>query len=156
MASYTLTINGRARTVDVEADTPLLWVLRDTLSLTGTKFGCGQGVCGACTVHERGRAVRSCQIPIAEAAGRSFTTIEALAGSRLHPVQEAWLDQDVAQCGYCQPGMIMTAAALLKEKPSPSDAEIDAAMSSSVCRCGTYNRMRAAIRQAAAAMQSGK
>ena len=156
MSTYSLTINGRAHTVDVEADTPLLWVLRDTLGLTGTKYGCGQGVCGACTVHDGARAVRSCQVAIAEAAGHSYVTIEGLAGAALHPVQQAWLDQDVAQCGYCQPGMIMTAAALLRATPSPSDAEIDEAMSGSVCRCGTYNRMRAAIRQAAASMRSGK
>ena len=156
MPSYTITVNGRARSVEIESDTPLLWVLRDTLGLTGTKFGCGQGVCGACTVHESGRAVRSCLLSIADAAGKSFTTIEGLAGTALHPVQQAWLDQDVAQCGYCQPGMIMTAAALLAETPSPTDAEVDAAMSGSVCRCGTYNRMRAAIRQAAAALRNGR
>lgn len=133
----------------VAADTPLLWVLRDTLSLTGTKYGCGEGVCGACTVHESGRAVRSCLIPIASAAGKSFTTIEGLGIPEPHPCQEAWLDLDVSQCGFCQPGMIMTAAAFLAETPAPTDAQIDEAMSNSVCRCGTYNRMRAAIRQAA-------
>ena len=153
MPRYELTINGTRRTVETEGDTPLLWVLRDTLGLTGTKYGCGEGVCGACTIHEDGRAVRACLIPIEDARGRRFTTIEGLAGGReLHPVQRAWLDQDVAQCGFCQPGMIMTAAALLRENPDASDAEIDEAMSSSVCRCGTYTRMRAAIRQAARAV----
>lgn len=153
MPSYTITLNGTRRTVEAEADTPLLWVLRDTLGLTGTKYGCGEGVCGACTVHESGRAVRSCLIPISSAAGRAFTTIEGLGAKELHPVQRAWLDADVAQCGYCQPGMIMTAAALLAERPSPTDAEIDAVMSELVCRCGTYNRMREAIRRAADAMR---
>jgi isoquinoline 1-oxidoreductase subunit alpha len=150
MPAYALTINGRRQTVDVEADTPLLWVLRDTLALTGTKYGCGEGICGACTVHEGGRALRSCQLTIAEAAGRTFVTIEGLGAKTLHPVQRAWLDADVAQCGFCQPGMIMTAAALLAATPHPTDAQIDEAMSGSVCRCGTYNRMRAAIRAAAA------
>ena len=140
MPTYALTVNGRRRTVEVEADTPLLWVLRDALGLTGTKYGCGEGICGACTIHEDGRALRSCQVPIADAAGRSFVTIEGLAGKPLHPVQQAWLDVDVAQCGFCQPGMIMTAAALLAANPAPTDAQIDEAMSGSVCRCGTYNR----------------
>ena len=151
MPTYPLTVNGRRHTVECEADTPLLWVIRDVLGLTGTKYGCGEGICGACTVHESGRALRSCQVPIAEAAGKSFTTIEGLGAGGLHPCQQAWLDEDVAQCGYCQPGMIMTAAAFLAASPSPSDAEIDRAMSDSVCRCGTYNRMRAAIRRAARA-----
>jgi isoquinoline 1-oxidoreductase alpha subunit len=149
--TYRLTVNGQPRTLESEPDTPLLWVLREHLGLTGTKYGCGQGVCGACTVHEAGRAIRACQIPISAAAGRSFVTIEGLGAKRLHPCQQAWLDLDVAQCGYCQPGMIMTAAALLAENPSPSDAEIDAVLSDHVCRCGTYNRMRAAVRRAAAA-----
>ena len=149
MPSYALTINGRSHTVESEPDTPLLWVLRDTLGLTGTKYGCGQGVCGACTVHESGQAVRSCQISIAAAAGKRFTTIEGLGSRALHRCQQAWLDLDVSQCGYCQPGMIMAAAALLAENAAPSDAEIDAAMSDLVCRCGTYNRMREAIRRAA-------
>ena len=163
MPSYTLTVSGRAHAVDVEADTPLLWVLRDVFGLTGTKYGCGQGVCGACAVHESGRAVRSCLVPITEANGRAYTTIEGLAAPgaspaagrpaappALHPVQQAWIDLDVSQCGYCQPGMIMTAVALLARTPSPSDADIDAAMADSVCRCGTYNRMREAIKRAAA------
>jgi len=151
--TYRLTVNGRAQTLDAEPDTPLLWVLRDTLGLTGTKYGCGQGVCGACTVHESGRAVRSCSITIADAAGKSFTTIEGLGARTLHRCQQAWLDLDVAQCGYCQPGMIMTAAALLAEQPAPSEARIDEVLSDSVCRCGTYNRMRDAIRRAATAKE---
>ena len=149
MPAFELTINGTRRRVDVEADTPLLWVLRDTLGLTGTKYGCGEGTCGACVVHESGRALRACLVTAAEASGRSFTTIEGLGTGGLHPVQQTWLDADVAQCGYCQPGMIMTAAALLREIPSPTDAQIDAVMSESVCRCGTYGRMRDAIRRAA-------
>jgi len=151
MPTYDVTINGRRRQVTAAADMPLLWVLRDSLGMTGTKFGCGEGVCGACTVHENGHAMRSCLIPVAAAAGKSYVTIEGLAGKQLHACQQAWIDEDVAQCGYCQPGMIMTAAALLRANPSPSDAEIDAAMANSVCRCGTYNRMRAAIRRAARA-----
>ena len=149
MPAYSLTMNGRRHTVDVEADTPLLWVLRDTLGLTGTKYGCGEGVCGACTINENGRALRACGVNVADAAGRSFVTIEGLGAKRLHPLQQAWLDADVAQCGFCQPGMIMTAAALLAVNPAPTDAQIDEAMSDSVCRCGTYNRMREAIRAAA-------
>jgi isoquinoline 1-oxidoreductase alpha subunit len=129
-------------------------VLRDMLGMTGTKFGCGEGVCGACSVHESGQALRSCLLPIAAAAGRKFTTIEGLGQRGLHPVQQAWLDHDVAQCGFCQPGMIMTAAAMLAGNPNPSDADIDEAMSNSVCRCGTYNRMREAIRAAAAGMRN--
>ena len=132
-----------------DLEMPLLWVLRDLLSLTGTKYGCGVGVCGACTVHEGRRAVRSCQITIAEAAGKSYTTIEGLSADGEHPCQKAWIEEDVAQCGYCQAGMIMTAAALINQKRNRSDAEIDEAMSDSVCRCGTYLRMRQAIRRAA-------
>ena len=154
MPTYELLVNGRRRRVTAEADMPLLWVLRDTLGLTGTKFGCGEGVCGACTVHEGGQATRSCLIPIAAAAGKSYTTIEGLGAKQLHACQQAWLDEDVAQCGYCQPGMIMTAAGLLRANPSPSDAQIDEAMANSVCRCGTYNRMRAAIRRAATAVRA--
>jgi len=150
MSTYRITVNGRVRTVEAEADTPLLWVLRDTLGMTGTKYGCGEGVCGACTIHQDGTAVRSCLLKIADAAGGKFVTIEGLGADQLHACQQAWLDADVAQCGYCQPGMIMTAAALLRTNPAPSDAQIDEAMSNSVCRCGTYNRMREAIRQAAA------
>jgi isoquinoline 1-oxidoreductase subunit alpha len=153
MPPFDLTVNGRRHTVDVEPDTPLLWVLRDTLGLTGAKYGCGEGICGACTVHdESGTGLRSCMLPVAAAAGRRFTTIEGLGAKELHACQQAWLDADVAQCGYCQPGMIMTAAALLAGNPAPTDAQIDEAMSNSVCRCGTYNRMRDAIRRAAVAM----
>ncbi len=151
MPVYELTVNGARRRVEVEADTPLLWVLREPLGLTGTKFGCGEGACGACTVHEDGRALRSCLVTAAEAAGRRFTTIEGLGAKGLHPVQRAWLEADVAQCGFCQPGMIMTVAALLASSPDPTDAEIDEALADSVCRCGTYGRMRGAIRRAAAA-----
>jgi isoquinoline 1-oxidoreductase alpha subunit len=150
---YELQINGRHYRATAEPDTPLLWVLRDALGMTGTKFGCGEGVCGACTVHENGQATRSCLIPVSAAAGKRYVTIEGLGAPRLHACQQAWLDEDVAQCGYCQPGMIMTAAAFLRENPSPTDEEIDAAMASSVCRCGTYNRMRAAIRRAATALR---
>lgn len=155
MPTYELTVNGRSHRVEAEADTPLLWVLRDQLGLTGTKYGCGEGVCGACAVHEDGRAVRACTIAIAAAAGRRYTTIEGLAGDRLHPCQQAWIDEDVAQCGFCQPGMIMTAAALIAARPNPTDADIDAALSDSVCRCGTYGRMRRAIHRAAAAGREG-
>lgn len=152
MARFTFTVNGTIRSVDAEPDMPLLWVLRDLLNLTGTKYGCGVGVCGACTIHENGVAVRCCQVPVSGAAGKSFTTIEGLSSNGSHPCQRAWLEEDVAQCGYCQPGMIMTAAALLQHTPNPTPAEIDAAMSNSVCRCGTYNRMKRAIQRAA---QSG-
>jgi len=144
----TLTVNGRRRTADVDPDTPLLWILRDMLGLTGTKYGCGVGVCGACTVLQGSKAVRSCQITAAEATGKSFTTIEGLGGATLHPCQRAWLDEDVAQCGFCQPGMIMEAAALLRATPHPSDTQIDGAIADHVCRCGTYPRIREAIRRA--------
>lgn len=157
MPTYSLTVNGRRHTVEAEADTPLLWVLRDVLGLTGTKYGCGEGVCGACTIHEGGRALRSCLVPIAAAAGKRYVTIEGLGTpAKLHAVQQAWLDEDVAQCGFCQPGMIMTAAAMLAETPDPTDAQIDAAMSNAVCRCGTYNRMREAVRRAAASLRGAK
>jgi len=149
-----LTINGAKHVVQVDDDTPLLWVLRDTLGLTGTKFGCGVGVCGACTVLENGQAVRSCQIPCSAAAGRNFTTIEGLSPNGSHPCQRAWLAEEVAQCGYCQAGMIMTACALLQENQNPSDEQIDHVMSDSVCRCGTYPRMRNAIRRAAEEMRA--
>jgi len=150
---YSVTINGRAYSIKAAPDMPLLWVLRDLLQLTGTKYGCGMGVCGACTVHQGAIAVRSCQIPISAAHQQTFTTIEGLSTHQMHACQQAWIDEDVAQCGYCQAGMIMTAAALLHEKPSPSDAEIDAAMANSVCRCGTYGRMRRAIHRAALSQQ---
>lgn len=149
MANFTLTINGKVHRVDADAQMPLLWVLRDLLGMTGTKFGCGVGVCGACTIHEGDSAVRACQVSIEQAQGKSYTTIEGLAAEGTHPCQSAWIEEDVAQCGYCQPGMIMTAAALLKTRANPTDAEIDAAMSNSVCRCGTYVRMRRAIHRAA-------
>ena len=154
MAKTEVTINGTKHVVQVDDDTPLLWILRDTLGLTGTKFGCGVGVCGACSVLENGEAVRSCQIPCAELAGRTFVTIEGLSPDASHPCQQAWLEEEVVQCGFCQPGMIITACGLLKSKPNPTDADIDAAMSESVCRCGTYPRMRKAIRRAADAMRS--
>ena len=149
MPEYRLRINGKVRLVTAEPETPLLWVLREELGLTGTKYGCGVGVCGACTVHEGGRAVRSCQISISAAANKSFTTIEGLSVSSEHPCQKAWIEEDVAQCGFCQPGMIMEAAALIAMRATPTDSEIDQAMSGHVCRCGTYQRIRAAIHRAA-------
>ena len=152
MSSFTLSVNGSARTVDVAPDTPLLWVLRDTLDMRGTKFGCGRGFCGACTVHLDGVATRSCLTPIASAAGRAVTTIEGLGTSTLHPLQQAWIDEDVPQCGYCQAGQLMTAAALLAQTPHPSDGEIVAAMSGNLCRCATYVRIRRAVRRASQAM----
>jgi isoquinoline 1-oxidoreductase alpha subunit len=147
-----LTVNGRTHRIDVDPDTPLLWVLRDTIGLTGTKYGCGIAQCGACTVHIDGAPVRSCSMPIGSiTAGQHITTIEELAqNGTLHPVQQAWIDHDVPQCGYCQSGMIMAAVAMLKEKPKPSDAEIDEAITN-ICRCGTYQRIRAAIHAAAGA-----
>ncbi|HET7248583.1 MAG TPA: (2Fe-2S)-binding protein [Gemmatimonadales bacterium] len=152
MSSFTLSVNGSARTVDVAPDTPLLWVLRDTLNMRGTKFGCGRGFCGACTVHLDGVATRSCLTPIASAAGRAVTTIEGLGTSTLHPLQQAWIDEDVPQCGYCQAGQLMTAAALLAKTPHPSDGEIVAAMSGNLCRCATYVRIRRAVRRASQAV----
>jgi aerobic-type carbon monoxide dehydrogenase small subunit (CoxS/CutS family) len=149
MSATQLTVNGRIRTVDAEPDTPLLWILRDTLGLTGTKFGCGQGVCGSCTVHLDGKAVKSCQTTLGEAAGHSIVTVEGLSKDGSHSVQRAWIAEDVAQCGYCQPGMIMTAAALLKQKAHPTDGDIDEAFSDHVCRCGTYPRVRKAVHRAA-------
>jgi isoquinoline 1-oxidoreductase alpha subunit len=151
MKTFTLHVNGRPRTAEVAADTPLLWVLRDHLDLVGTKFGCGMGLCGACTVHVDGKPVRSCSLPVSALGERKVTTIEGLAeGSKLTPLQQVWCDLDVAQCGYCQAGQIMCAAALLAEKPEPSDADIDAAMSGNLCRCATYKRIRQAIHTAAA------
>jgi isoquinoline 1-oxidoreductase subunit alpha len=149
MASLTLNINGDARTVDAEPDMPLLWVLRDLLSLTGTKFGCGAGLCGACTVHVDGAAVRSCMTPASASAGHAITTIEGLSSDGSHPVQQAWLAESVSQCGYCQAGQIMAAAALLSATPQPTDADIDAAFADMLCRCGTYMRIRRAIHRAA-------
>ena len=146
----TLTINGQSHNVDVEPDTPLLWALRDTVGLTGTKYGCGIAACGACTVHVDGVAMRSCSVPISAVAGKQITTIEGLAANgTLHKVQKAWLDHDVPQCGYCQSGMIMAVAALLKEKPKPTDADIDKAITN-ICRCGTYQQVRAGIHAAMA------
>jgi len=140
-------VNGNAVSVEVDPDMPLLWVLRDVLGLTGTKFGCGVAACGACTVHVGDRAVRTCKLPVAVVAGKSITTIEGLARERLHPIQQAWITEQVPQCGYCQAGMIMTAAALLNAKPSPSDKDIDRTMTN-ICRCGTYQRVRRAIHRA--------
>jgi aerobic-type carbon monoxide dehydrogenase small subunit (CoxS/CutS family) len=147
---FVLHVNRARRRVDLAADTPLLWALRDTVGLTGTKFGCGVGLCGACTVHLDGAPVRSCGVTVAEAAGKQVTTIEGLSPDGSHPVQRAWIAEDVAQCGYCQAGQIMAAAALLVSTPHPSDADIDRAMSGNLCRCGTYQRIRAAIHRAAA------
>ena len=149
MASFTMTINGRPRRVDAAPGTPLLWVLRDALGLTGTKYGCGLGVCGACTVHLDGDAARSCLTPVETVGRRRVVTIEGLSPDGAHPVQRAWIEEDVAQCGYCQPGQIMQAAALLATRPRPTDAEIDEAMRGNVCRCGAYQRIRRAIRRAA-------
>jgi isoquinoline 1-oxidoreductase alpha subunit len=144
-----LNVNGKSVDVDVDPDTPLLWVLRDTLGLTGTKFGCGMALCGACTVHLDGNPVRSCQLPVSAIGEQKITTIEGLSTDRSHPVQKAWIELDVPQCGYCQSGQIMSASALLATNKNPSDADIDAAMSGNICRCGTYQRIRAAIRRAA-------
>ena len=144
-----LTVNGKPHPVDVAPDTPLLWVLRDTLALTGTKYGCGMAQCGACTVHLDGQAIRSCSTPVSAAAGKKVTTIEGLSADGSHPLQQAWVAEQVPQCGYCQSGQIMQAAALLSQTPTPTDAEIDAAMAGNICRCGTYQRIRAAIHRAA-------
>jgi len=148
--AITLTVNGRASTVDAPDDMPLLWVLRELLGMRGTKFGCGIGQCGACTVHIDGQAVRSCQLPASRAAGGAITTIEGLSADGSHPLQQAWREIDVPQCGYCQAGQIMSAAALLARTPAPTDIDIDAAMSGNICRCGTYIRIREAIHRAAA------
>ncbi len=151
-----VSVNGKTQRLDVELETPLLWVIRETLGLTGTKFGCGMALCGACTVHLDGAAVRSCVTPVSAARGKRVTTIEGLpSGGRLHPVQDAWIEQDVPQCGYCQSGQVMSAAALLSKQKDPTDADIDAAMSGNICRCGTYQRIRAAIKLAAARMRKG-
>jgi len=146
---FTLNVNGKSVTVDVPADMPLLWVLRDVLDLRGTKFGCGLGQCGACTVHMRGNAVRSCQTPVSTAAGAPITTIEGLSADGSHPLQRAWEELDVPQCGYCQAGQIMAAAAMLRRNARPTDADIDLAMSGNLCRCATYTRIREAIHRAA-------
>ena len=152
----TLTINGREVTLEVADQMPLLWAIRDHIGLTGTKFGCGAGLCGACTVHVDGEPVRSCVTPVSTVDGKSVTTIEGLSPAGNHPVQLAWVAEDAPQCGYCQSGQIMQAAALLADNPDPSDAEIDEAMQGNICRCGTYNQIRAAIRHAAAAKMAGR
>jgi len=144
-----LTVNGKRYDVDVSPDMPLLWVIRDTIGLTGTKFGCGLAQCGACTVHLEGEAIRSCMTPVSNAAGKKVTTVEGLSPTASHALQTAWIAEQVPQCGYCQSGQLMSAAALLAKKPKPSDADIDAAMSGNICRCGTYQRIRRAIHRAA-------
>ncbi len=149
MAPFELTVNGRRESVDVPADTPLLWVLRDELALTGTKYSCGIALCGACTVLLDGEPVRSCVLPISGAAGAEVTTIEGLAPNGDHPLQRAWIEEDVPQCGYCQAGQLMTAAALLERNPDPTDDQLDAARAGNLCRCGTYHRIRRAVRRAA-------
>jgi isoquinoline 1-oxidoreductase alpha subunit len=154
--AVTLTVNGKSTTVDVPADMPLLWVLRDVLNLHGTKYGCGTGQCGACTVHLRGRAVRSCQTPIANAAGAAVVTIEGLSPDGSHPLQKAWEELDVPECGYCQAGQIMAAAALLAARPNPTDVDIDTAMNANLCRCGTYIRIRQGIHHAVRAASGTK
>lgn len=148
MPRYTLSVNQISHQVDVDADTPLLWVLRDELGLVGTKFGCGVAMCGACTVHVNGSAMRSCQLPVSAVGENAITTIEGLSENGEHPVQKAWLEHDVAQCGYCQSGQIMSAAALLAQNPHPDDKAIEASMSGNICRCATYYRIKAAIKSA--------
>lgn len=151
MASITLTVNGKKHTLDTDPQMPLLWAVRDVIGLKGTKFGCGMAQCGACTVHLDGRPIRSCITPVSSVANKRITTIEGIGTeTNLHPVQKAWIDEQVPQCGYCQSGQIMSAVALLKDKPNPTDADIDTAMSGHICRCGTYNRIRKAIHTAAA------
>jgi aerobic-type carbon monoxide dehydrogenase small subunit (CoxS/CutS family) len=150
-----ITVNNQALEVDAAADTPLLWVLRDHLRMTGTKYGCGKGLCGACTVHVDGMPTRSCLLPLGAVTGKSVTTIEGLSKDRSHAVQKAWIEIDVPQCGYCQSGQIMSAVALLNSNPNPSDADIDSAMSGNICRCGTYTRIRVAIHRAAEFIKAG-
>jgi isoquinoline 1-oxidoreductase subunit alpha len=145
MAHYSIVVNGAKQTVDVDGDTPLLWVLRDTLGLTGTKFGCGEGLCGACTVHINGKAQKSCSVSIQDASGQSITTIEGLAADKNNPIFKTWLDLEVSQCGYCQPGQIMTLAAMLRDNPKPTPQEISDTMTGVLCRCGTYQRIREAV-----------
>jgi len=149
MAAITLNVNGKNQTVDVDPKTPMLWVLRDHLNLVGTKYGCGVAQCGACTIHLNGTAVRSCQLPVSAIGDKAITTIEGLSENGDHPVQKAWLEHDVPQCGYCQSGQIMTAAALLKTNPHPSDEQIETALNGNICRCGTYLRIKAAVKTAA-------
>ena len=154
MASYTLIVNGRRQTVEASPDTPLLWVLRDTLALTGTKYGCGIGQCHACAVHVDGVPTRSCRVTISSAAAREVTTIEGLSPGKLNALQQAWIDEEVPQCGYCQSGQLMAAAALLQAKPRPTDADIDDALDPHLCRCGTYPRIRRAVHRAASAARA--
>lgn len=154
--SVNLSVNGKQHTVDVEPDTPLLWVLRDTLGLTGTKYGCGISMCGACTVHIDGKARRSCTLPVSAVGEREVTTIEGVSAGGLNIVQQAWVEEDVVQCGYCQSGQVMSAMALLAENSSPSDADIDAAMKRNICRCGVYQRIRKAVHRAAETSGSGE
>jgi len=149
MAQYNINVNGKDHSVDVDEDTPILWVLRDTLNLVGTKYGCGIAQCGACTIHIDGAAARSCSLPIGAASGKKITTIEGLSEDGTHPVQQAWVQHDVPQCGYCQAGQIMTAAALLADNANPSEQEIEDTMHGNLCRCGTYNRIKAAVKTAA-------
>jgi isoquinoline 1-oxidoreductase alpha subunit len=153
MPSYTLNLNGGTRTVEAADDTPLLWVLRDHLNLTGTKYGCGRGLCGSCTVHLNGNAVRSCMLPVSALGDAAITTIEGLSPDGLNALQAAWCEHDVPQCGYCQSGQIMSAAAFLRDNPTPTDDEIDQALAGNLCRCGTYVRIRSAVKDAAAVMQ---
>jgi isoquinoline 1-oxidoreductase alpha subunit len=156
MSKYTLSINGKPHAVDVESDTPLLWALRDTLGLVGTKYGCGVGQCGACTVHIDGVPARSCLTPVSTVGAKKITTIEGLDAHAMHPLQQAWVELDVPQCGYCQAGQIMTACSLLKQHPHPTDAQIDSAMAGNLCRCATYTRIRAGIHRAAEIAANGK
>jgi isoquinoline 1-oxidoreductase alpha subunit len=151
--AISLNVNGKTVAVDVEPDTPLLWVVRDEIGLTGTKFGCGAALCGACTVHLNGEPIRSCVTPVSAAAGQKISTVESLSKDNSHPLQKAWIAHDVPQCGYCQSGQLMSAAALLAKNQNPTDADIDNAMSGNICRCGTYNRMRDAIKTAAAELR---
>lgn len=153
MPRYTLAVNGQPRTFEAAADTPLLWALRDTLDLPGTKYGCGIGLCGSCTIHMNGVPMRSCMLPVSVAAGMQLTTIEGLSPDGSHPLQQAWIEHDVAQCGFCQPGQIMSAAALLRSNPDPTGEDIDNALAGNICRCGTYVRIRAAVKTAAAKMK---
>ena len=155
MAVFALTVNGKTRRIDAPPDMPLLWTIREQMGLSGTKFGCGTAQCGACTVHVDGKAVRSCSVAVREVVGKKITTIEGLSDKTDHPVQKAWIEIDVPQCGFCQPGQVMSAAALLAQNPSPTDTHIDRAMSGNICRCGTYVRIRAAIHRAAQISKGG-
>ena len=154
MPAYTITVNKQQKTVSADADTPLLWILRDELGLTGTKFGCGKGYCGACTVHLDDKAIRACTVPVSSVTKGKITTVEGLCTDQLHPVQKAWIELDLPQCGYCQPGQIMAAAALLSKNPNPTGSDINTAMSGNLCRCGTYMRIRQAIKLAAHKIRS--